>query len=110
MGLEILEEWPDVDRIIVPIGGGGLISGIALACRALSDRATVDGVEVEASCPFTRSLASGRIVAIEVKPTLADGLACNLDPDAMTFDIVRQTVSRIVLVDERELRQAVAAA
>ena len=108
IGLEILDEWPDVDVIVVPIGGGGLISGIALAVRAVSGRALVAGVEVEASCPFTQGIAAGRIVEIDVHPTLADGLAGNLDPDTVTFDIVRREVSRIAVVSEASLREAIA--
>jgi threonine dehydratase len=109
VGLEILEDWPDVDIIVVPIGGGGLISGVASAVRALSETAEVVGVEVNASNPFTQSLAAGRIVTIDVQPTLADGLAGNLDPETLTFDIVRANVSRIALVDEAQLGAAVAA-
>jgi threonine dehydratase len=108
IGLEILDEWPDVDLIVVPIGGGGLISGIALAVRGASATARVAGVEVEASCPFTQGIAAGRIVEIDVRPTLADGLAGNLDPDAVTFDIVRREVFRIAVVSEAELRDAIA--
>jgi threonine dehydratase len=107
VGLEIFEDWPDVDTVIVPVGGGGLISGIALACGAVSDRIAVVGVEVEASSPFTRSLAAGQIVEIDVGPTLADGLAGNLDPDTITFDVVRQHVARIVTIDEASLRDAI---
>ena len=108
IGLEILDEWPDVDLIVVPIGGGGLISGIALAVRGVSQNAQVAGVEVEASCPFTRSLEAGRIVEIDVQPTLADGLAGNLDLDTITFDIVRREVSQIAVVSEPQLRDAIA--
>ncbi len=109
VGLEILEDWPDVDVIVVPIGGGGLISGIALAVRQQAPETQVVGVEVEASSPFTAGLAAGRIVTIDVKPSLADGLVGNLDPDTVTFDIVRQHVSRIAVVSEEELRQAIVA-
>lgn len=108
IGLEILDEWPDVDLIVVPIGGGGLISGIALAVKEASPRTEVAGVEVEASCPFTRGLEAGRIVQIDVLPTLADGLAGNLDPDTMTFDIVRREVSHIAVVNEDHVRDAIA--
>jgi threonine dehydratase len=103
VGLEILEQRPSVGAVVVPIGGGGLISGIALACAG---RAEVIGVEAEASSPFTHSLAAGRIVPIEVGPTLADGLAGNLDPETVTFDIVRQHVRQIGRVSERELEEA----
>jgi threonine dehydratase len=108
IGLEILEDLPDIDSIVVPVGGGGLIGGIAIAAKAISDRVSIVGVEVEASSAFTQSLAAGHIVQIEVGPTLADGLAGNLDPGAVTFDIVRRLVSGIVLVDERQLQEAVA--
>jgi threonine dehydratase len=106
VGLEIVEDWPDVDTIVVPIGGGGLISGIALAVHAVKPTTDVAGVEVAASSPFTRSLAAGRIVEIEVGSTLADGLAGNLDPDTVTFDVVRRLVPRISVVDEPELAAA----
>ena len=106
VGLEILEQWPEVDDIVVPIGGAGLISGIAIAAEE-SPRTSVVGVEVEASAPFTHSLKAGRIVEIDVQPTLADGLAGNLDPDTPTFDIVRRLVRRIHLVSEPQLEDAI---
>ena len=107
VGLEILEDWPDVDVIVVPIGGGGLASGIAIAAHARSPAVEVAGVEVSASNPFTQGIAAGRILTIDVQPTLADGLAGNLDPDTVTFDIVRRHVARIALVDEPQLARAV---
>ena len=108
VGLEILEEWPEVDTIVVPIGGGGLISGIAIAAHELSGGTSVFGVEAEASSPFTAGIAAGRIVEIQVQPTLADGLAGNLDPETVTFDIVRRLVARIATVSEVNLRDAIA--
>jgi threonine dehydratase len=105
VGLEIREDCPDTAAVVVPIGGGGLISGVALALEGSGP--IVIGVEAQASCPFTRSLERGRIVAIEVAPTLADGLAGNLDPDTITFDIVRRLVHRIEVVAEEEIRSAV---
>jgi len=106
IGLEILDERSDIDEIIVPMGGGGLISGIAIAAAAALPAVAVTGVEVEASHPFTQSRAAGRIVPVEVKPTLADGLAGNLDPETLTFTIVERLVNRIVTVREPELRDA----
>jgi threonine dehydratase len=108
VGLEILNEWPEVETIVVAVGGGGLISGIALVARGSSAPVSVVGVEAEASSPFTASLAAGRIVEVEVQSTLADGLAGNLDPDTPTFEIVRSNVERIVRVSEADLRSAVA--
>ena len=108
VGLEVLEAWPDVELIVVAIGGGGLISGVAIAAHDLSPTVEVAGVEVQASCPFTRSRAAGHIVGIDVAPTLADGLAGNLDPDTVTFDIVQRLVPRIAVVGEDELRRTIA--
>jgi threonine dehydratase len=68
----------------------------------------VIGVEVAASCPFTKSLAAGHLVTIDVGPSLADGLTGNLDPDTITLDIVRDVVDEIVVVEEAELRDALA--
>lgn len=104
VALEIFEQLPEVETIVAAIGGGGLISGIAIAAEG---RAEAAGVEVEASTPFTSSLKAGRIVQIEVGDTLADGLSGNLDPDTPTFDIVRKRVQRIAVVSEDELRDAI---
>jgi threonine dehydratase len=105
VALEILEDRPDVNRIVVPVGGGGLVSGTALVCDGRTD---VWGVEVEASSPFAHGLAAGKIVQIEVRPTIADGLAGNLDPDTITFDLVRRLVRGLAVVCEAEVRAAVA--
>lgn len=104
VALEILAERFDIETIVASIGGGGLISGIAIAAEG---RAKAVGVEVEASTPFTHSLRAGRIVQIEVGETLADGLSGNLDPDSPTFAIVRDRVSQIAVVSEADLRQAI---
>jgi threonine dehydratase len=103
IALELLEDLPSLHTVIVPVGGGGLISGIGIAVKALSPSTRVIGVEVAASSPFTASLAAGRLVAIEVGPSLADGLTGNLDPDTITLDIVREAVDAIVVVGEREV-------
>jgi threonine dehydratase len=107
VALEILEEQPDA-TIVVPIGGGGLISGMAIAAAAGRMPPRVSGVEVAASSPFTRGRAAGRIVTIDVGPTLADGLAGNLDPDTVTFDIVQTLVPEIAVVAEENLKAAMA--
>jgi threonine dehydratase len=108
IALELLEDLPALDTVIVPIGGGGLISGIGIAVKALSPSTRVIGVEVTASCPFTKSLAAGHLVTIDVGPSLADGLTGNLDPDTITLDIVRDVVDQIVTVGEPTLRRALA--
>jgi len=108
IALEILEDLPDVTRIVVPVGGGGLAAGIAAAAKALQPQIEVAGVEVEASHAFSASLEAGRIVEVEVGPTLADGLAGNMDPDNLAFPIVRSLVDRIEVVSEGSLRLAIA--
>jgi len=108
IGLELVEQQPDLDAVIVPVGGGGLISGIGIAMKALSPQTRIIGVEVAASSPFTKSIAAGRLVTIDVGPSLADGLTGNLDPETITLDIVRDVVDEIVVVEESALREALA--
>jgi len=107
IALEIVEDWPEVDMILVPVGGGGLVSGIAVAAKTLSDRIEIVGVEAEASPAFHTSLRAGRITEVEVRPTIADGLAGNMDPDTITFDYVRDYVDRVVLAPEPAIEAAV---
>src|SRR5262249_15048159 len=92
VALEIFEDAPSTDLLIVPIGGAGLVSGMAAAAKAIAPDCLVIGVEVEASCAFQTSVAAGRLVEIEPGPTLADGLGGNPDPDTITFDLVRRFV------------------
>lgn len=109
IGLEIVEACPDLGAVVVPLGGGGLGSGVGLAIRAAAPRARVVGVEAEASTPFSTSLAHGAITAIEPEPTLADGLAGNLEAGAITFPLVQQVVDEVLMVSEDELRAAMRA-
>lgn len=103
IALEIVEANPQIDAFIVPIGGAGLVSGIAIAAKTISPRIRIVGVEVEMSCAFTVSLRRGRITTIDPGPTLADGLGGNMDPETITFEIVRRHVDEIVTVSEGEL-------
>jgi threonine dehydratase len=107
IALEILEDWPEVQAILVPVGGGGLVSGIGLAANAVSGQIEVVGVEAESSPAFHASLAAGRIVEVQVKPTIADGLAGNMDPETITFGYVRRYVDRVVLAPEQAINAAV---
>ena len=103
IGLEIVADDASIDTIVASVGGGGLISGLALAA---GDRRTVIGVEVAASTPFTASLSAGKIVPIQVGETIADGLIGNLDPETPTFEIVRDHVREVVVVEEPEVIEA----
>jgi threonine dehydratase len=97
----------NVDAFVVPIGGGGLISGIADTAKSIDPACRIVGVEVEASCPFQTSLRAGRLVEIVPGSTLADGLAGNPDPETITFEYIRTLVDQIVTVSEAELRAAI---
>ena len=107
IGVEILEQAPDTGVVIVPIGGGGLASGVALAMKHAAPHVKVIGVEVDASRPFAAGFARGAITHIDVKPSLADGLIGNLEPGSITFDYVRRYVDRLVSVSEDDLQIAV---
>ncbi|HLH53886.1 MAG TPA: threonine ammonia-lyase [Verrucomicrobiae bacterium] len=106
LGLEIAAQVPDMDAVIVPIGGGGLIAGTALALKRLKPAVRVIGVEPERAASFTAALKSGKPVKIDMKPTLADGLAVpKVGENA--FEIARSLIERVVLVSERDLARAV---
>jgi len=107
IALEIAEDAPATTDLVIPIGGGGLISGVAAAAKAIEPRVVVTGVEAEASCAFQTSLAAGRLVPIVPGPTLADGLGGNPDPDTITFAMIQQFVDRIVTVSEEALASAI---
>jgi len=106
-GLEIVEDWPEVDAVLVPVGGGGLISGIAIAVRGLRPAATVIGVEAAASCAFSAARAAGKLVTIEVKPTIADGLGGNVEPGSRTWPYIRDLVQHVVTVTEEDLTNGI---
>ncbi len=107
VALEIFEDAPDIEALVVPVGGGGLISGVAVTAKAINPRCEVIGVELEASCPFQTSLPVGRLVEIVPGATLADGLAGNPDPETITFAFIQQFVDRIVTISEDDLSMAV---
>jgi threonine dehydratase len=103
IGLEIVEAMTDLDVVVIPLGGGGLASGMGLAIKAAAPRVTIIGVEVEASSPFALSLEAGRITEITPQPSLADGLVGNLEPGSLTFPLVKQVVDILVTVSEDDL-------
>jgi threonine dehydratase len=106
IALEIFEDAPNVDALVVPIGGGGLISGVAAAARAIAPAHRSIGVEAEASHAFLTSIRAGRVVTITPGPTLADGLGGNFDPQTITFGLIQQYVDQIVTVSEPDLASA----
>jgi threonine dehydratase len=107
VALEMFEDEPDLDTLLVPIGGGGLISGVASVAKAINPRCEVIGVEVAASNAFQQSVRAGKLVEIVPGETLADGLGGNPDPDTITFTIIQKVVDRIVTVSEQDLSAAI---
>jgi threonine dehydratase len=103
--LELIEDAGPLDVLLVPVGGGGLLSGAATAARALSPDTRVIGVEPEAGDDFKRSLAAGERVRIEVPRTIADGQQLPM-PGELTFPVIRALVDEIVTVNDAEIVEA----
>jgi threonine dehydratase len=99
MGLEILEQVPDVDAIVVPIGGGGLAAGISIAIEALKPKVSVVGVESTHTASYAAAVRAGRPVTVKSKPTLADGLAVSKVGDN-AFAIARDRLKGVISVSE----------
>ncbi|MEN3334075.1 MAG: threonine dehydratase [Blastocatellia bacterium] len=108
LALEILADAPDVDALIVPVGGGGLIAGVAIAAKALQPHVKVYGAEPATTATMSAALAAGRIVEIAEEETLADGLAGNIEPGSMTFPLTRDFIDGMIVVEETAIRRAVA--
>jgi threonine dehydratase len=107
-GLEILEQAPDVQTVLVPTGGGGLLAGIAIAVKSLRPDVRVIGVQAAGAAAYPASLAQGAPVALESMTTMADGIAVGL-PGQITFAAVRDHVDDIITVSEDSLARAVLA-
>lgn len=106
LGLEIVAQVPNLEAVIVPVGGGGLIAGVALAIKTLKPDVRVIGVEPSRAACMTAALKAGRPVTVPVSPTLADGLAvAQVGADA--FELARKYVDRMVVVGEKSLALAV---
>ncbi len=106
IGLEILEDLPDTDIIVVPIGGGGLISGIAIAAKNIKPTVKIVGVQTKNLPSMAKAISQNRITKVEGPPTIADGIAVK-SPGQLTFKIVQQYVDDIVTVDEDEIANAI---
>ena len=107
IALETFTDNPDIDTFIVPIGGGGLISGIAFLSKKVSKDIGVIGVQSENSPAMYESIKKGKIVKVPLKPSLADGLHGNVEENSITFDFVQKYVDEIILVSEEDIRQAI---
>ena len=106
VGLELLGALPEVDTVVVPIGGGGLISGVAIAAHARRPSARIVGVQAAGCATVPASLAAGEPVGISVARTIADGIAIKR-PGGLTIPIIREHVESVVTVDEDEIARAI---
>jgi len=104
-GLEIIEQSPDVETVLVPTGGGGLLAGIATAIKGLKPGVRVVGVQAEGAAAYPRSLAEGHPVALETMSTMADGIAVGC-PGDVPFRAISEHVDDVVTVSEESLSRA----
>jgi threonine dehydratase len=106
IGLEILEECPDVETVVVGIGGGGLISGIATAIKAQRPEVRVVGVQAEGAASAARSLQKGGLVELDEVDTIADGIATRSIGER-TFEVISERVDEVVTVSDEEIAMAI---
>ncbi len=106
IGVEIVEQWTDVDTIVVPIGGGGLISGIGLWAKAIKPQLRLVGVQPEASPPMYAHLQTDATDPMPIAPTVADGVAGNIERTSITWALCRRLVDEVVLVSEDQIHDA----
>ncbi|MFM9905350.1 MAG: threonine ammonia-lyase [Pyrinomonadaceae bacterium] len=106
IGLEMVESLPEISTVIVPIGGGGLIAGIATAVKALKPNAHVVGVQAQNAAWVNPSLRAGHGVKVEIGQTIADGIAVKT-PGELTLPIIRELVDEVVEVSEEEIARAI---
>ena len=106
MGLEIIEQVPDVEAVIVPVGGGGLLAGVALAVKTLRPQTKIIAVEADHVASFSAALNATKPTSIQMEPTLADGLAIP-QVGANGFDIARSRVDNTVTVTEEQIALAI---
>jgi threonine dehydratase len=108
IGLELLEERPDLEAILVPLSGGGLAGGIALAAKALKPAIRVVGVSMERGAAMHESLAAGRPITVEEVPSLADSLGGSIGlENRWSFELCRRLLDETVLVSEREIYRGI---
>ena len=100
VAVEILEDWPEVDTIVVPVGGGGLIGGIGLWAKAVKPALRLVGVQPASSPPLYAYFETGSTDAMPIAPTLADGVAGNIERTSITWKMCKQLVSGVVVVEE----------
>jgi len=106
LALEILEQLPEVATIVVPIGGGGLAAGVATAIKQLRPSLGLIGVQTEASAAIYHGRKLGHLVRVPDLPSIADGIAGNIDLQTITFPLIQKFVDDVILVSENEIKGA----
>jgi threonine dehydratase len=106
IGLEVAEAWPEIDTVLVPVGGGGLISGIGCALKGINEEVDVIGVQSLASPVMYESIRKGHIIEMELDESVAEGLHGGIEEASITFDLCRWYVNEIVLVQEEKILEA----
>jgi len=107
VGLEMVEEEPDLDAVLAPVGGGGLVSGVGSVFKAAMTRVEVLGVQSVASPVMCESIRRGRIVEMELGASVAEGLHGGIEEGSITFDLCRSLVDDFVLVQEGTIKRAI---
>lgn len=107
IGLELMEDYPQIDTVIAPLSGGGLLGGIAMALKSMKPSIRTIGVSMAAGPAMIESLKAGQIVEVDEKPTLADALAGGLgEGNRHTFDLIKKFVDETIVVSEDEIAEA----
>ncbi len=106
IALEVFEDLPGTRTLVVPAGGGGLISGMGVASHGLDPQATIYGAQPEASPALHAAQGAGRLIKVDTDDSLADGLVGNVEAGSITFDLVQRHVREIVLVSEADIAAA----
>jgi len=105
-GIEIDLQLPDIDAVFIAVGGGGLISGVGSVLKERHPDVRIYACQPEASAVMARSVEAGRILDLPSEPTLSDGTAGGIEPDAITFELCRELVDEFVLVSEQQIAAA----
>ena len=106
IGVEILHDLPEVETVVVPVGGGGLISGVSYVLKKASSKYKIVGIQSEASKPMVESFKRGKPVKVEIRHSIADGLSGNIEDESITFNLVMKYVDNMVAVNEKSILDA----
>jgi threonine dehydratase len=107
IGIELRRQIENIDTVLVPVGGGGLISGIAGYLKSIDKNIEIIGCQPENSAVMYESIKAGKIVEMESKPTLSDGSAGGIEKGAITFDVCKKYVDDFILVTEEEIKESI---